>query len=74
MLAYKIPLTISAAVLGAYAMPLSTNQMLLVAQAVFGICVCFALFMLVLYRGHVAGKATTRRRARGRRQHAGGAR
>jgi hypothetical protein len=48
MFAIKIPLVISAAVAGAYSMPLSTNQMLLVAQAIFGICVSFALFMVVL--------------------------
>jgi len=49
MLAYKIPLTISAGVVGAYALPPSTNQLLLLAQAVFGICVCFALFLLLLH-------------------------
>jgi hypothetical protein len=49
MLAYKIPLIISAAVVGAYTMPVGTNQMLLVAQAVLGIAVSFALFMVVLH-------------------------
>jgi hypothetical protein len=49
MLAYKIPLAISAAVAGAFAMPVSTNQMLLVAQAIFDICVSFALFIVVLH-------------------------
>lgn len=49
MLAYKIPLTISAGVVGAYALPPSTNQLLLLAQAVFGICVCFSLFLLLLH-------------------------
>ena len=53
MFAYKLPLTLSAALLGAYAMPLSTNQVLLVGQALFGICVCFALFLLLL---HAAGQ------------------
>ena len=53
MLAYKLPLTLSAALFGAYAMPLSTNQVLLVGQALFGICVCFALFLLLL---HAAGQ------------------
>lgn len=52
MLAYKLPVTLAAALFGAYAMPLSTNQMLLVGQALFGICVCFALFLLLL---HAAG-------------------
>ena len=48
MLAFKIPLAISAAVAGAYVMPPSTNQMLLVAQAIFGICVSFARFVIFL--------------------------
>jgi len=55
MLAYKLPLTLSVAMFGAYAMPLSTNQVLLVGQALFGICVCFALFLLLL---HTAGRST----------------
>jgi hypothetical protein len=58
MLGYKVPVMISSAVIGAYAMPLSTNRMLLVAQAVFGICVSFALFMVML---HAAGHRGDRR-------------
>lgn len=57
MLAYKIPLTISAGVLGAYAIPPSTNEVLLLVQAVFGICVCFALFLLVLHAAEQRGNA-----------------
>ena len=69
MLAYKIPLTISAGVLGAYAMPPSTNELLLLTQAVFGICVCFALFLLVLNaaeqrHGRHARQKTPARRSR----------
>ena len=72
MLTYKIPLMISSAVVGAYAMPLSTNQMLLVAQAVFGICVSFALFLVVLYsagqRGGRRSDARVSRRLTPRRE------
>ena len=55
MLAYKLPLTLSVAMFGAYAMPLSTNQVLLIGQALFGIGVCFALFLLLL---HTAGQGS----------------
>jgi hypothetical protein len=49
MFAYKVPLFVSIAVVSAYVMPPSTNQALLVAQALFAVCVSFALFMLVLH-------------------------
>ena len=77
MLAWKLPLTLSAAMFGAYAMPLSTNQVLLVGQALFGICVCFALFLLLLQaaeqRGDGQGEDAEpgRRRPRAQRTRAG---
>ena len=77
MLAYKLPLTLSVAMFGAYAMPLSTNQVLLVAQALFGICVCFSLFLLLLHaagpraNGQDEGAEPDRRRHRAQRASAG---
>ena len=65
MLAYKIPLVISAAVVGAYAMPVGTSQMLLVAQAVLGIAVSFALFMVVLHAAERRGGTREPRLPRG---------